>query len=97
MPINLYNLSNVIKELEDRQKQLQSEMMQFHTDRKEMKALLKELASTNNLLKNIIDYKQNYIDEQPVKPTKEPKEPKEKKKKSVESTVSYGIRGMINK
>lgn len=94
MPINVYNYTHLMKEMEEKQSTLTSQMIN-NIDPDKMKGLLKELSATNNLIKLLIDYKQNYIDEQPKK---EPKEPKEKKKKKKDEPVmSYGISGMINK
>lgn len=95
MPINVYNYTHLMKELEEKQSNLTSQTINACCDPDKMKDVLKELTATNNLIKLMISYKQNFIDEQPKK---EPKEPNEKKsKKSEKPIVSYGISGMINK
>jgi hypothetical protein len=95
MPLNAFNFTQLMKELDEKQSNLTSQSINIGGDADKMKDLLKELTATNNLLKLMINYKQNYLDPQPIKIPKEPKE--KKSKKSEKPIVSYGISGMINK
>jgi hypothetical protein len=107
-PINIFNYTNLMKELEIRRTNLTNEMNKQPIDnqrnfKKEMlriKKLQKEVVKINVLLNNMVDYKINHIDEQPIIEEevveKKPKSFKQSKKPK-ELEKSYGISGMINK
>lgn len=89
--INLHNLTTLMKDLESRRSSIASTLSVPSTEDKKM--LQKEVVKINSILNNLVDYKLNFMDEQPVK---EPKVVKGKKNDKKE-IPSYGIVNMINK
>ena len=89
--INLHNLTTLMKDLESRRSSIASTLSVPSTEDKKM--LQKEVVKINSILNNLVDYKLNFMDEQPVK---EPKVSKAKKNDKKE-IPSYGIVNMINK
>lgn len=90
--INMHNFTTLMKDLETRRSSITSILSNPSTEDK--KLLQKEVVKINSILNNLVDYKLNFIDEQPEKPTKVEKQPKTNKKLIQKS---YGIDDMINK
>lgn len=91
--INTFTYSTLMKELELRRSNLTNQMSIPSTE--DRKPMQKEIVKINSILTYMVDYKLNYLDEQPVKEPKEPKSSKNNKNKK--ENVSYGINGMINR
>lgn len=89
--INLYNLTALMKDLETRRSTIASTLSAPSAEDKKM--LQKEVVKINSILNNLVDYKLNFLDEQPVKEVKVEKG-KNRNKKEI---PSYGIVDMINK
>lgn len=88
--INMYNYTSLMKDLETRRNAITSDLNVPST--KDKKQLQKEVVKINSILNNLVDYKLNFVDEQPEKPIKEVKTKNKKNEK-----ISYGIVDMINK
>ena len=85
--INVYNYSNLMRELETRRTNVITQMNNPSSENK--KPLQKEIVKLNSILNNMADYKINFMDEQPIV---EPKKPNKNTKKE---TQSYGISSML--